>query len=101
MESTETNLAKAFPPSIRPTAPTEQAMTDRCIPDSASTCESPAFLKARDTDGSMYSLFPDSKASKRPPALPHSYRSLVRPNLSDERTRASQASGERAGRPDR
>ena len=45
----------------------------KCIPDNASICESPAFLKLSDKFMSVYSFIPESKARSKPPALPQEY----------------------------
>ena len=53
----------------------------KCMPESARICESPAFLKASPVKLSVYSLEPDKRASKRPPASFQPYISRLNCNL--------------------
>lgn len=49
----------------------------KCIPERARMCERPAFRKASDRTGSVYSLDAVKSVSRRPPASPHPYISLL------------------------
>ena len=70
-----------FPRIFFPVPPAIDEKKERCIPLSARTWESPAFLKVSHKELSVYSLEPESKAKIKPPALPQPYMSLLNANL--------------------
>ena len=61
-----------------PTITTNPENKDKCIPDKAKMCESPAFLKAVVVSGDVYSFAPHIKANKSPPASPQLYINLFK-----------------------
>ena len=70
-----------FLPILSPQKTAIEENIERCIPESASMCESPESRKAFDIFDSVYSLAPLNKASSRPPASFQQYINLLNCNL--------------------
>ncbi len=64
---------------------------ETCMPESAITWLSPAFLKASDTAASVQSREPESKARRKPPASPHECIRCRNDSLQTARKRSMEA----------
>lgn len=66
-------IAKRLPKNFFPANSAIPEKSERCIPESARICESPAFLNPVHNSESAYSFMPEINAKSSPPASPHVY----------------------------